>query len=95
MNTASSRRERWVYGLHAPAGLLLGLPTLGLVADRLLGASEVFLLMVVAMPGFAMMPLLPLLAIGWAIPVKKQHSVPDSQYNHGIRLDRRLSYPGG
>ena len=26
-------RERWVYGLHALAGLLLGLPTLGWIAD--------------------------------------------------------------
>ncbi len=92
MNMASFRHERWVYGLHALAGFLLASPILGLIGDRLLGASEAFLLMVVAMLGFAMMPLL---AIGWAILVKKQRSVPDSQYNHEIRLDRRLSYPGG
>lgn len=33
MNTASFRRERWVYGIHALAGLLLALPILGLIGD--------------------------------------------------------------
>ena len=66
MNTASFRRERWVYGLHALAGLLLALPILGLIGDWLLGAPEAFLLMVVAMLGFELIPLLPVLVVGWA-----------------------------
>ena len=40
MKAANLGRERWVYGLHALAGLLLGLPTLGLIADWLRGGAR-------------------------------------------------------
>jgi hypothetical protein len=35
-------REWWVYGLHALAGLLLGLPILAGIADWLAGAPEAY-----------------------------------------------------
>jgi hypothetical protein len=66
LNTVSFRRERWVYGLHALVGFLLALPILGLIGDWLLSALEAFLFMVVAMLGFELIPLLPVLAVGWA-----------------------------
>ena len=65
MNTVSFRRERWLYGFHALTGFLLALPILGLIGDWLLSAPEAFLFMVVAMLGFELIPLLPVLAVGW------------------------------
>lgn len=66
MNTASFRRERWMCGLHALAGLLLGLPTLGLIADWLLGAPEAFVSFLAVMLWFSIGWLLPVIALGWA-----------------------------
>ena len=65
MKAANLGRERWVYGLHGLAGVLLALPTLSLIGDWMLGAPEAFLFMVVAMLGLALGPLLPFLAVGW------------------------------
>ncbi len=44
----------------------MGLPSLSVIGDWLLEAPEAFLFMVVAMWGFALGPLLPFLAVGWA-----------------------------
>lgn len=79
MNTVSFRRERWVYGLHALVGFLLALPILGLIGDWLLSALEAFLFMVVAMLGFELIPLLPVLAVGWATLVGYWLLVMDGQ----------------
>ncbi len=69
MRTAHLSRERWVYGLHALAGLLLGLPTLGFIGDALLGAPEAFLSFVAVLLWLSFGWLLPVVALGWAMLV--------------------------
>ena len=65
MSAARSSRERWIYGRHALAGLLLALPTLGLIGDWLLRASEAFLFFLAMTLWFSLRSLLPFLAVGW------------------------------
>ena len=67
MKAANLGRERWVYGLHALTGLLLGMPTLGLSADWIMGAHDAYFLLLVAMLGMVIWPLLLLLAVGWVV----------------------------
>ncbi len=59
-------RECWMYGFHALLGLLLGLPTLGLIGDWLLGAPEAFLFFLAGLFWFSIGSLLPVVALGWA-----------------------------
>lgn len=66
MSAASSGRERWIYGLHALAGGLLALPTLGLIGDWLSGAFEAFFSFLAMMLWFSLGSPLPFLAVGWA-----------------------------
>jgi len=65
ISAASHSRERWVYGLHALAGILLALPTLGLIGDWLLGGLEAYWFLLVAMLGLVIWPLLLFFAVGW------------------------------
>ena len=65
MTAAPLGRERWVYGLHALAGLLLGLPTLGLISDWLLRAPEAFFSFLAVMLWFSFGWLFPLIALCW------------------------------
>jgi hypothetical protein len=67
IKAANLGRERWVYGLHALTGLLLGMPSLGLIADWLMGAPEAHFLLLVAMLGMVIWPLLLFLAVGWVV----------------------------
>ena len=67
MKAAHLGRERWVYGLHALAGLLLGLPTLGWIADWLAGAHEAYWLLLVVLLGVAIWPWLLVIAVGWVV----------------------------
>ena len=67
MKAAHLGRERWVYGFHALAGLLLGLPTLGWIADWLAGAHEAYWLLLVVLLGVAIWPWLLVIAVGWVV----------------------------
>lgn len=67
MKAANLGRERWVYGIHALAGLLLGLPILAGIADWLAGTPEAYWLFLVAWLGMAIWPWLLVLAVGWVV----------------------------
>ena len=67
MTAASLGRERWVCGLHALAGLLLGLPILAGIADWLAGAPEAYWLLLVVLLGVSIWPWLLVLTVGWVV----------------------------
>lgn len=67
VTAASLGRERWVCGLHALAGLLLGLPILAGIADWLAGAPEAYWLLLVVLLGVSIWPWLLVLTVGWVV----------------------------